>query len=651
MAMSNKDIIANYIRGLYSGSSSVSFDPRPILLNPDEELINFLSKLRQSDWILLNQAVPDVITSQYKQKIEALGKELYLKRHTSLFDSFKPKTSVAALPVLPAFPSLPAVLPPVMALPALPALPVMPELPEVPRIPSAIAPLNIHSEQANLGKYLILEPVDLEYRGNSDEIKLEKFLKIVQQMWTGIQNIMTNKSFKNFAIQKGLIDASDSRIFDQACELNEHSVLRCFTSRYMLNYLFKELQKGEKSDRMDAEDPNFYVTVYNLGGPSFPDHTFITLEFENSFYVLQSFYFEYSFGSLNGLIKLNQQGKQLFRQVIAEYQTYNGSNYNGPNDPNELAIQALNDRFSIFTGIDCSKHSSYKYNQSVLRQHFGQTNYITLERTNTSLFYYIGSLKFKLNSMTEFLTRHISTFQPEIRAWKLYKGYKDFPPINKSLSIFSGYENIDSFAQDLNDQDLINIVYKTDLKWIITFYFYIAQINLLFKDKLNYDLPQVSIDFSLFMDQILTPVSKKVLISEVLHHCRYIGIISSDGNRYKIDTNFDQHCLTTIKYCFVKSIIELTKELDPAKLDSNARAALFLATLDEAKYLEIDSHISQLESQYKFKSKSKKTNKSRKNVRKSKSKNRKSVRKSKSKSRKSVRKSKSKNRKSKSRKD
>jgi hypothetical protein len=605
--LSKKDQLIQY---LISGQSSSSFDPIDILTNPDPDIVIFLANINKSDWKILKDMYPDLVNEDYIRQIINSLPEALKANESSASNVSNVSTHTNSLKNI-----------------------------KNPYI----------SNKSSFGKYLLLEPVDLTYDKDNNKKKLEKFLKLVQQMWLGVQNVMTHSKFKMDAIHAGLINLTDT-YFDEACKLDEHSFLRCYTSRYILNYLFGELERSQDSDRMVLED-NFIINIYNLGGPQFPDHTFITLQYEGEFYILQSFYYQYSFRSIYGLTKLNEEGKREFNELMTAYKTFSEIPYDKSNDPH---IIYLNQRFSKFTGIDSTRHTVYIQNINKIRNNPQSRNLYEKKEITTSLFFYIGSLKYKLNHMTLFMSKN-KFGNPEIKKWNIFDAFINFDKIGPALSsyqtlgIYSGYENIFEIDKNNYVDNLYTIMYETNTNWIKYFYFYILQINLLFERESQYDLPRKLAENSLLVDQVLIPISHNLLKLEDITQCKLIGLISYNGKYFKLDSNPDINCLPCINYSLISSIMNLRIKFQDDSTESQISASrkllLSMSGLSEDEYKEIEKSL-------RFKSKASKTRKSASKTRKSTSKTRKSTsktRKSTSKTRKSTsktRKSASKTRKS-----
>jgi hypothetical protein len=507
---------------------------------------------------------------------------------------------------------------------------------------------------------LILEPLVLQDLDNSNpEMQLRNLLKIIQQMWTGIQNVLSFPLYQEKTHRIGLMTNEEKTDFSRMgkCYSDPHSVLRCYTSRVMLNYIFKEVAKEPSTERMELADETgndpgeITIITYNLGGPQFPDHTFITIQTRESFYLLQSFYLQYSFGSLYGLIKLNAGQKVLFDQIIDGYKHFNRSYLITDNSKSQL--KDINDAFKTFTGIDTDSHLDYQANitqminannDSIRRG--GQPLYyneINETKRTFPLSFYCGSLKLKIYSMLQLISElyqrqgFVAT-NPKIHQWHLYQSYLINPLLGNlndtSLSVYSGYENI--VEVQINGGTL-NIKYETNGRWIKQFYFYVTQISRIFKHPV-YDFENKNfIQICLHYDAIMSEVSRNTAILENALGCNSISIVKNNT----LDTSHGEDCERCIGYSANEALSRILNipVQDTAEDFQNKQIIASLSFRSVRK-------TSRKTYRKASRKTSKKTRKSvRKASRKTSKKTRKSVRKTSKKTRKSVRKTSKKTRK------
>jgi hypothetical protein len=366
----------------------------------------------------------------------------------------------------------------------------------------------IDGNSTEVGEYLLLEPLVLKELDSDDfELKLKNFLKIIQQMWKGIQSILSDTNYREVAKNMGFMSEKDIYEFNAATtckssDEDEHLLLRCYTSRVMFNYMFKELNRNPATERMVVEDAkgeedptNITVNTYNIWGPQFPDHTFITIETKESFYLLQSFYYEYSYGSLYGLTKLNSTSKYIFNQIIAAYQKYNLQYIKNKEEIDE--INRINETFKLFTGIDTDKHDVYlshvsdmiTENESLISTGNPPkfVNSIEINSVKFPLLFYCGSLNLKIYNMLHFIYEKYESNIPNdiAKTWSVYDAYKQNPLVaqnNDTLSIYSGYENIQ--LPIIKKGNEIKLKYIVNGTWVKQFYFYVAMIYRVFKEPI-----------------------------------------------------------------------------------------------------------------------------------------------------------------------
>ena len=123
-----------------------------------------------------------------------------------------------------------------------------------------------------------------------------------------------------------------------------HSHFRCWSSRRFL-----ELLVG--FDLLPLKDPepgDVEVTEVSIGGHKFPDHTFIIIGYNDTYYIMQSYYYAYSMTGKYGLIKLSPDDKTVLQQLLRSYQEYAKT---------PIDVSHLNTILSTFTGVNSVEHA------------------------------------------------------------------------------------------------------------------------------------------------------------------------------------------------------------------------------------------------------------------------------------------------------
>ena len=123
-----------------------------------------------------------------------------------------------------------------------------------------------------------------------------------------------------------------------------HSFARCYTTREILKNLFG-MDRWYRNPNLPSDDAIFRVV--NIGGKLFPDHTFVIIQYKESVYLLQSYYYGYLLSGKYGVIKLLGDSFIELDNILEGYKNPNLQEYE---------IEALNRRFSFFTGIESSRH-------------------------------------------------------------------------------------------------------------------------------------------------------------------------------------------------------------------------------------------------------------------------------------------------------
>jgi len=182
-----------------------------------------------------------------------------------------------------------------------------------------------------------------------------------------------------------------------------HSHFRCWSSRRFLELLVGfDLLPHKAPEAGDVE-----VTEVSIGGRMFPDHTFIIIGYNNTYYIMQSYYYAYSMTGKYGLIKLSEGEKDLLKQLLGSYQEYAKTTRD---------VSHLNNILSTFTGVNSVEHGPD------MRERFGQRGCIL----NTK---YMSPVRFaeSLNQNLEILYKHVAEnegIRVEIK-YQLYLCFKD----------------------------------------------------------------------------------------------------------------------------------------------------------------------------------------------------------------------------------
>ena len=124
-----------------------------------------------------------------------------------------------------------------------------------------------------------------------------------------------------------------------------HSHFRCLNSRRFFE-LFVSFDTAPDKPR---EPRDIVVKQVSLGGVGFPDHTFIIVKYNNSLYILQSYYCAYSMSGKYGLIKLDETEADEFEYLLELYISNEEFPYRDVSD--------LNLELSKYTGVNSFEHA------------------------------------------------------------------------------------------------------------------------------------------------------------------------------------------------------------------------------------------------------------------------------------------------------
>jgi len=121
------------------------------------------------------------------------------------------------------------------------------------------------------------------------------------------------------------------------------------TSCYQTNILFQNILTCDEEDSSDL----VVTQIVLKGGQYFPDHQLIYIEYKDTLYIIQSFYYVYTFKGKYGLQMIKDKDEiKDFLSIIELYEKLSL-------DPDPEKIKSINNRFMKYTGVDLSKHDTY----------------------------------------------------------------------------------------------------------------------------------------------------------------------------------------------------------------------------------------------------------------------------------------------------
>ena len=241
---------------------------------------------------------------------------------------------------------------------------------------------------------------------------MESFLRTIQKDYNNLVFLLAQRKQELFRLGKqgGIRMAFQQKNANQMdidinplihCKMDSHNVLRCYTTRVILLYLLikdapytftardlfprltiSAIQKIEREghriaflDKIKDRYTNTLLTIprendvrviqVNLGGEHFPDHTFILIIYmdENQQlygFILQSFYYMYTFQGTNGIIPIDTPRKGEMLAEMLTYYTYLAS-IGTIIDP--ALLESANRILTQFTGVDLNQHGVYQNHQ------------------------------------------------------------------------------------------------------------------------------------------------------------------------------------------------------------------------------------------------------------------------------------------------
>ena len=123
-----------------------------------------------------------------------------------------------------------------------------------------------------------------------------------------------------------------------------HANFRCWSSRKFFELLISFDFIPDRPKTLT----DISINEVSLGGRGFPDHTFILIEYDGVYYIMQSYYYAYIVAGKYGLIKLDEtEGLNL--KILLEM--YTEAAKTGED------VSNMNDFFSNYTGIDAKQHA------------------------------------------------------------------------------------------------------------------------------------------------------------------------------------------------------------------------------------------------------------------------------------------------------
>lgn len=134
-----------------------------------------------------------------------------------------------------------------------------------------------------------------------------------------------------------------------------HAFSRCAASRVILSELFG-MNHWYEYDGLPGLDNMVFKVISIGGGYGFPDHTFVTIEYGNYTYILQTYYFGYSLAGKYGVIKLDKAEATNLNRIFADYRSFMGSEFTPYAYLMRNSIEIANNELSRYTGIDPRRH-------------------------------------------------------------------------------------------------------------------------------------------------------------------------------------------------------------------------------------------------------------------------------------------------------
>ena len=182
---------------------------------------------------------------------------------------------------------------------------------------------------------------------NYHQDSFEMLLKTIQSNFGFFTAVLT-KYFDDFM---DTIPQINTFIDTSSIDSTSHSLVRCYSTRCILDALF-DMSKWYTYAGFKPDDMKF--TIIEIGGRLFPDHTFVLIEFRESYFLLQSYYFAYLLSGKYGILQLDLESMTDIHEIFIAYQNLSRRDFESEADYEYLA--QTNQRLSKFTGVDSEKH-------------------------------------------------------------------------------------------------------------------------------------------------------------------------------------------------------------------------------------------------------------------------------------------------------
>jgi hypothetical protein len=209
---------------------------------------------------------------------------------------------------------------------------------------------------------------------NGDELEDPDIfaIKCLQKVQPNLLSILSSSNIRDFIKNPSLLEIFDRQ---KGKTSFEHDISRCYTTRMFLELFF--MPNGPNINESGFEEihqyvlhnPNekhFVVLNISMGGKDFPDHTFSVIYMKSNIdnelrvIIIQSFYYEYNLDSKYGVQILKGNSITNFEESLRLL---------GESINNLQIRQRAITNFSLFTGIDITKHSNFiENNQTSLVQ-------------------------------------------------------------------------------------------------------------------------------------------------------------------------------------------------------------------------------------------------------------------------------------------
>ena len=186
-------------------------------------------------------------------------------------------------------------------------------------------------------KFLLLE-------NGFGENTFQSLLKTIQSQF-GFFTAILNRFYPSFSQH---IPQLEDWIDPSTPDTVSHSFARCYTTRSIIDELFG-ISKWYNYSQFLPDDMVF--RIISIGGPLFPDHTFVLIKVRGEIFLLQSYYYAYLLSGKYGVLQLDAESIAELDTILNTYKAItNDEMYITP----ELLLN-LKVRLSVFTGIDSSR--------------------------------------------------------------------------------------------------------------------------------------------------------------------------------------------------------------------------------------------------------------------------------------------------------